>query len=78
MVLGKTPDMGHLAARAVWGGSLIALTTVIRRQGRHLVDTLVAEPPAKPWHDLLAPLLVSTALVGIALLLSLVQMLFDA
>jgi hypothetical protein len=44
---------------------------------RRLVDTLVAEP-GQPWHALVGPFLVSTALVGIALLLNVVQMLFVA
>jgi hypothetical protein len=44
----------------------------------HLVDTLAADTPARPWHDLVAPFLFSIALVSIALLLSLLQMLFDA
>jgi hypothetical protein len=57
-------------------------SSMMHRQGRmhrmrQLVDTLVAEPPDKPWHDLLAPFLVSIALVAAALLLSAVQMLFD-
>jgi hypothetical protein len=45
---------------------------------RQFVDTLVTDPPGTPWHDLVAPLLVSTALLGIALLLSVVQVLLDA
>jgi hypothetical protein len=45
---------------------------------RHFVDALVTESSGKPWQDLVAPFVVSTALLGIALLLSLVQTLFYA
>ncbi len=56
---------------------------VMRSKGRmqrmrHIVDALVAEPPGNPWYELLTPLLVATALVAIALLLTLIQMLLDA
>jgi hypothetical protein len=48
-----------------------------RRLVRQVVEAIAAEPPTKAWYVYVTPILVSTALVGIALLFSVVQALFD-
>jgi hypothetical protein len=40
---------------------------------RQVFDMFIVEPPRKPWHEWVTPLLLSTALVGIALLFALIQ-----
>ena len=49
-----------------------------RRFVERVVDTLAAEPPTKAWHLWALPLLLSIALVGMALLLSVIQALLEA
>ena len=40
---------------------------------KRVVETIAAEPPAKPWYLWVLPILVSTGLVAIALLFGLIQ-----